>query len=144
VSEKWSTNLELPFRNLRDARYQLGELERRREKLQQMGREMLREFRERFPKAPAYPARYSDRTLTGYRWRRAGHKAVSFDLTSETGLALLDTLPSDVRRIWIDFERRRVYLNLALALADYERIRLRDFLERLSRLRDAERSCMPE
>jgi hypothetical protein len=109
-----------------------------------MGREMLREFRERFPKAPAYPARYSDRTLTGYRWRRAGHKAVSFDLTSETGLALLDTLPSDVRRIWIDFERRRVYLNLALALADYERIRLRDFLERLSRLRDAERSCMPE
>lgn len=144
MSEKWSTNLELPFRNLRDARYQLGELERRREKLQQMGREMLREFRERFPKAPAYPARYSDRTLTGYRWRRAGHKAVSFDLTSETGLALLDTLPSDVRRIWIDFERRRVYLNLALALADYERIRLRDFLERLSRLRDAERSCMPE
>jgi hypothetical protein len=140
VSEKWSTNLELPFSNLRDARYQLGELERRRGKLQQMGREMLREFRERFPKAPAYPARYSDRTLTGYRWRRSGHKAVSFDLTSETGLNLLDTLPADVRQVWIEFERRRIYLNLALALTDYERIRLADFLDRLSRLRDAEHS----
>lgn len=140
MSEKWSTNLELPFSNLRDARYQLGELERRRGKLQQMGREMLREFRERFPKAPAYPARYSDRTLTGYRWRRSGHKAVSFDLTSETGLNLLDTLPADVRQVWIEFERRRIYLNLALALTDYERIRLADFLDRLSRLRDAEHS----
>lgn len=138
VSEQWINSLELPFRNLRDARSQLGELERRREKLQQMGREMLREFRERFPKAPAYPSRYSDRTLTGYRWRRAGHKAVSFDLTSETGLELLKSLPADVRRVWIDFERRRLYLNLALALADYERIRLRDFLDRLARLNDAE------
>ncbi|MEW8701943.1 MAG: hypothetical protein AB2601_20975 [Candidatus Thiodiazotropha sp.] len=144
MSGKWTTNLELSFRNLRDARNQLGELERRREKLQQMGREMLREFRERFPKAPAYPARYSDRTLTGYRWRRSGHKAVSFDLTSETGLDLLDTLPADVRRVWIDFERRRLYLNLALALTDYERIRLGDFLDRLSRLRDAEHSCSSE
>jgi hypothetical protein len=136
VSETWTNNLELSFRNLRDARYQLGELERRRE--------MLQEFRERFPKAPAYPARYSDRTLTGYRWRRAGHKAVSFDLTSETGLTLLDTLPADVRSVWIDFERRRLYLNLALALTDYERIRLRDFLDRLSRLRDAEHFRSPE
>ncbi|MEW8375842.1 MAG: hypothetical protein AB2722_18195 [Candidatus Thiodiazotropha sp.] len=144
MSGKWTTNLELSFRNLRDARNQLGELERRREKLQQMGREMLREFRERFPKAPAYPTRYSDRTLTGYRWRRSGHKAVSFDLTSEAGLDLLDTLPADVRRIWIDFERRRLYLNLALALTDYERIRMGDFLDRLSRLRDAEHSCSSE
>lgn len=144
MSETWTNNLELSFRNLRDARYQLNELERRREKLQKMGREMLQEFRERFPKAPAYPARYSDRTLTGYRWRRAGHKAVSFDLTSETGLTLLDTLPTDVRSVWINFERRRLYLNLALALTDYERIRLRDFLDRLSRLRDAEHFRSPE
>jgi hypothetical protein len=138
VSEKWIGNLELPFHNIREARAQLAELERRRGKLQQMGQEMLQEFRERFPSAPAYPARYSDRTLTGYRWRRARHKAVSFDLASETGRALLDTLPNNVRKVWLAFERRRVYLNLALALTDYERIRLKDFLERLARLREAE------
>jgi hypothetical protein len=138
VSEEWISNLELPFRNIRESRAQLGKLEWRRGKLQQMGKEMLQEFRERFPSAPAYPTRYSDRTLTGYRWRRAGHKAVSFDLTSETGRALLDTLPADVRKVWLVFERRRVYLNLALALTDYERIRLKDFLERIDRLREAE------
>lgn len=138
MSEKWISDLELPFHNIRESRAQLGELERRRGKLQQMGQEMLQEFRERFPSAPAYPTRYSDRTLTGYRWRRAGHKAVSFDLTSETGRALLDTLPADVRKVWLVFERRRVYLNLALALTDYERIRLKDFLERIDRLREAE------
>lgn len=138
MSEEWISNLELPFHNIRESRAQLGKLERRRGKLQQMGKEMLQEFRERFPSAPAYPTRYSDRTLTGYRWRRAGHKAVSFDLTSETGRALLDTLPADVRKVWLVFERRRVYLNLALALTDYERIRLKDFLERIDRLREAE------
>ena len=138
MNEKWTTSLGLPFRNIRDIRSQLGDLEKRRVKLQQMGREMQREFRDRFPKAPAYPARYSDRTLTGYRWRRAGHRAVSFDLTSETGLELLGSLPATVRRVWIDFERRRLYLNLALALTDYERLRLRDFLDRLARLREAE------
>lgn len=137
MSEEWISNLELPFHNIRESRAQLGKLERRRGKLQQMGQEMLQEFRERFPSAPAYPTRYSDRTLTGYRWRRAGHKAVSFDLTSETGRALLDTLPADVRKVWLVFERRRVYLNLALALTDYERIRLKDFLERIDRLREA-------
>ncbi|BCO30016.1 hypothetical protein TspCOW1_01190 [Thiohalobacter sp. COW1] len=138
MSEKWIGNLELPFHNIREARARLGELERRRGKLQQMGQEMLQEFRERFPSAPAYPTRYSDRTLTGYRWRRAGHKAVSFDLTSETGRSLLDRLPTDVRKVWLAFERRRIHLNLALALTDYERIRLRDFLGRIDRLREAE------
>lgn len=138
MREEWFNNLELPFHNIREARAQLDELERRKGKLQQMGQEILQEFRERFPSAPAYPARYSDRTLTGYRWRRAGHKAVSFDLTSETGRALLDTLPADVRKVWLVFERRRIHLNLALALTDYERIRLKDFLERIARLREAE------
>lgn len=138
MREEWINNLELPFHNIREARAQLAELVRRRGKLQQMGQEMLQEFRERFPSAPAYPTRYSDRTLTGYRWRRAGHKAVSFDLTSETGRALLDTLPADVRKVWLVFERRRIHLNLALALTDYERIRLKDFMERLARLHEAE------
>lgn len=135
--DKWISNLELPFRTVREAKAQLEELERRRDKLKQMGRELQKEFRERFPSAPAYPARYSDRTLTGYRWRRASHRAVSFDLTSETGRALLDALPRDVRQVWLEFERRRIYLSLALALTDYERIRLRDFLARLDRLREA-------
>lgn len=134
----WNDALELPFRNLREAKAQLEELERRRTKLQQLGRDMVQEFRERFPMAPAYPARYSDRTLTGYRWRRAGHNAVSFDLTSDTGRVMLEQIPADVRRVWLSFERRRIYLNLALAITDYERIRLRDFLERLERLRAAE------
>jgi len=138
VSEKWISNLALPFHNIREARAQLEKLMRRRSQLQQMGQKMVQEFRERFPSAPAHPARYSDRTLTGYRWRRAGHKAVSFDLTSETGRSLLDRLPSDVRKVWLAFERRRIYLNLALALTDYERIRLKDFLERIDRLREAE------
>lgn len=138
MSEKWISLLELPFRNLREAKAQLEELERRRAKLQQLGRDMVQEFRERFPTAPAYPARYSDRTLTGYRWRRAGHNAVSFDLTSDTGIAVLDKVPVDVRRVWLAFERRRIYLNMALAVTDYERIRLRDFLERLDRLHAVE------
>lgn len=137
VSEKWVDDPGLPFRNIREARRRLKELERRREQLRQMGEDMLREFRERFPKAPAYPARYRDRTLTGYRWRRSGHRAVSFDLTSKTGLDLLDKLPDGVRRAWLAFERRRIELNLALAITDYERIRLHDYFQRLDRLRAA-------
>lgn len=134
MSEQWITFLELPFRNLREAKLRQEALERRRAQLQQLGRELVREFRERFPTAPAYPARYSDRTLTGYRWRRSSHNAVSFDLTSQTGRALLAQMPEEVRRVWLAFERRRIYLNLALAITDYERIRLRDFFERLGRM----------
>ena len=138
MSEQWNTVLELPFLNLREAKVRLEALERRRAKLRQLGQEMVREFQARFPTAPAYPARYSDRTLTGYRWRRSGHNAVSFDLTSQTGRALLARMPEEVRRVWLAFERRRIYLNLALAVTDYERIRLRDFLGRLDRLRAVE------
>jgi len=130
----------LPFGNLHEARSRLAELEQRREMLQRQGREMTREFRERYPTAPAYPAKYSDRTLTGWRWRRARHRAVSFDLLGEAGRELLDALPDPVRRQWLDFERRRLFLNLALALADYERLRLRDFLAHVERLRELERA----
>ena len=134
-------DLQLPFGNLREARHHLRLLEERRETLKAEGKAMVAEFRHRWPRAPAYPAPYSDRTLTAFRWRRSGHRAVSFDLTSENGQLLLKTLPPEVCKAWLAFERRRTYLNYALATTDYQRIRLVDLVERLTRINVLEREA---
>ena len=122
----------------REARTQIAVLERRLARLRRLGAEMVTRFRWHFPKPPAYPSRYTDRTLTGYRWRMANRRAVSFELLSDTGQMILDQLPPSARKIWLDFERQRIELNLAGAIADYELRRLRDYVDRLDRLRMAE------
>ena len=59
----------------------------------------------------------------------------SIELTGEDGKLLLQWLPEETRRVWIDYERRRIELNLALALTNYERMRLRVYLARVAVLR---------
>lgn len=120
-------------------RARLLSLERERDRLFALGDAMTAEFRDRFPNAPAYLTRYSDRTLTAYRWRRSsaapwrGRRTpganASLELTSEAGATLLAALDPAVRQAWLDYELRRVRLNHVLALTLYE-------LQRLTRLRE--------
>lgn len=132
-------------RSQQEVRGRLATLEEHRNQLRAYGDRMVAEFRERFPDAPAYLTRYADRTNNDFRWRRSAarrwrgegvrRRNTSIELTGEDGKLLLQWLPEETRRVWIDYERRRIELNLALALTNYERMRLRDYLDRVAVLR---------
>ncbi len=132
---------------VRRARTRLAELEDRLAELERDGERMVSEFRHRFPDAPAYIARYTDRTLTRWRWRRSSARRwrgslprgvnPTFELTGEQGRLLLRQLPEPVREAWLRYERQRVDLNLFYALARYERARIEDWLARRASLAQA-------
>jgi len=140
---------DLPIGNAREARRRLAALDQRREALHALGADLVREFREQFPNAPAYLTRYSDRTYTAYRWRRSSHKKwrgsgprgvnLSVELASPDGRRILGRLPAAAARTWLGYERRRISLNLAVACIEYERARIRDYLARLDALRDLDK-----
>jgi len=126
--------------SVRSARARIAELDAEIAGLEREGERLVADFRERFPDSPAYLAKYADRTLTGWRWRRSSARRWrgdrparvnrTFDLTGDEGRSLLRGLPAGVRASWLRFERRRADLNLAYALARYERTRLQDWLSR--------------
>ena len=135
----------LPFQSTKAARKRLAQLEARHDELKAMGEQLVQEFQRNFPNSPAYLTRYTDRTLNDYRWRRSSARKwrgdrppginVSFDLTGDAGIDLLTCLPPATRKAWLEYERRRIELNLALSLLNYERYRLNDYLTRMEKLR---------
>lgn len=142
--------LRLPFRGVREMEIRIKELEMREHELHRLGKRLVQEFKERFPDAPAYLTRYADKTWTSYRWRRpTGYRSrgkrptaiyAPFELTSDTGRELLQSLPIPARGVWLDFERRRIELNFMLAITGYERYRIGDLLSRIRQLREMERN----
>ena len=98
-------------------------------------------FIEQFPRAPAKLARSYDKSLTFYRWRQSGarhwggSKTTAIGLTGDTGLQLLSRVPEAARPKWLNYERRRIYLNLQLTLATYQLYRLQEWLDGLDTIR---------
>jgi hypothetical protein len=109
------------------------------------GAKLCETFRAQFPHAPAKIVRYTDRSLTFYRWRQSsarqwgGRSATAISLTGEAGLALLSRVPEAARGHWLNYERRRIYLNMRLSTATYEHYRIQDWLDGLERIKAIER-----
>ncbi len=132
-------------RTIRALHLRLEKLEAQRQEFLKQGDDMVSMFRRRYPDAPAYLVRYSDRTHNDYRWRLSSAKRLrgdrpkglnrSFDLTNETGRALLAQMPEEMRRMCLSLENSRVSLNFQSAMVNYERFRVKDLIERKEALR---------
>lgn len=142
--KRWRREIGLQYDTTEQMEQRLTQLTVQRQHLRAVGDAMVREFRQRFPDTPLYLTRFTDRTLNDYRWRRSSAKRwrrsattdrqgvnLTLDLLGDTGAEILDSLPQDTRRVWLEFEERRLQLNFASACVNYERMRLRDLLERL-------------
>ena len=127
--------------------------------LEAEGRALARRWRSRWPEAPVYLARYADRTLTPWRWRRSsarGHRArhggrqainPPVEPLGPQGLALLEAMAPALREAWLEAEAERQAINAAAATLAYERERLARLLDaraRLAGLAGLARGRMPQ
>jgi hypothetical protein len=93
--------------------------------------ELVEKFRARYPEGsvPAYITRSPDKSMTPLRWRvsPAYPKGARprIEITGPQGEVILRRLPAKDGRAWLEFEWRRLEVNLALSTASYELARLR-------------------
>lgn len=130
-------------------RDRIAQLKRQRDRLHGEGEALVQGFRAAFPTSPLYLVRYSDRTLTVYRWRRssaslwrgAGPKGVNLSVDLSAPLVDADLLAKlgPTLPLFLDYERRRVEINAVIACTLYEINRLNDLLDRRARLRQLAR-----
>jgi hypothetical protein len=117
------------------AKARLETLEDRVERLRRQALELVQDFRGRYPEGsvPAYITRSPDKSLTPLRWRVLPAESKGsrrrIEITGAEGEAILRRLPAADREIWLDFERRRLDVNTALATASYELARLRAYVQ---------------
>lgn len=130
---------------VREARARMAALEQIIRDGEAAGTLLCEAFRSQFPKAPAKIVRYNDRSLTFYRWRQSSarrwgsHKTTAIHLTGDAGQALLARVPEAARQHWLNYERRRIDLNMCLSIATYELYRLQDWLDALDTIKTIER-----
>ena len=130
-----SERFEVGSGGIEDAKVRLEALEDHVERLRRQALALVEEFRGRYPEGsvPAYITRSPDKSLTPLRWRvsPASPKGARrrIEITGEEGEAILRCLPSADRETWLDFERRRLEVNTALATASYELARLRAYVQ---------------
>jgi hypothetical protein len=95
----------------------------------------VEEFRALYPEGsvPAYITRSPDKSMTPLRWRvsPAYPKGARprIEITGAQGELILRRLPAKDRQVWLEFERRRLEVNLALSTTNYELARLRAFIQ---------------
>ncbi|MDA3921900.1 MAG: hypothetical protein PF501_14650 [Salinisphaera sp.] len=134
---------------VREARQRIAAIEQIIRNGETEGTKLCEAFQAQFPKAPAKIVRYNDRSLTFYRWRQSSarrwgtNKTTAINLTGDAGQALLARVPESARRHWLNYERRRVYLNMRLSIATYELYRLQDWLDALDTIKVMERDGLP-
>ena len=124
--------------------------------LEAEGRALARRWRSRWPEAPVYLARYADRTLTPWRWRRSsarGHRArlggrqalnPPVEPLGPQGLALLEAMTPALREAWLEAEAERQAINAAAATLAYERERLARLLDARARIAALACARMPQ
>ena len=124
-----------------DARARRAEIERARQRLKALGREMVEDFRRTHPRAPFYLCRSPDRANTFLRWRFASpRRAMARSELGDPELSqLLAALPQDARNDILRYEEYRTNLNYLFALLTYECGRLDDHVQRLEVLRQLRR-----
>ncbi|HHQ42879.1 MAG TPA: hypothetical protein ENK20_11400 [Chromatiales bacterium] len=120
------------------------------------GRALARRWRSRWPDAPVYLARYADRTLTPWRWRRSsarghrvrhgGRQAINppVEPLGPQGLALLEAMAPALREAWLEAEAERQAINAAAATLAYERERLVRLLDARARIAALACARMPQ
>lgn len=129
---------------VREARRQIAGLEQFIRDGEARGAQLCEAFAHQFPVAPAKLVRYRDRSLTFYRWRQSssrhwgGNTPSAISLTGEAGRNLLSRVPQAARQDWLDYERRRIYLNMQLSIASYQLYRLQDWLDDLDTIKSIE------
>ena len=130
---------------VREARQRLAALEQVIRDGEAEGTRLCESFGKQFPTAPAKIVRYNDRSLTFYRWRQSSARrwgnpsTTAISLTGQAGRALLARVPISARGHWLNYERRRIYLNMRLSTASYELYRLQDWLDGLDAIKAIER-----
>lgn len=130
---------------VREARQRLAVLEQAIRDGEAEGSRLCDGFLKQFPTAPGKIVRYKDHSLTFYRWRQSGARkwsggsTTAISLTGDAGQALLARVPESARHHWLNYERRRIYLNLRLSMAAYEMYRLQDWLDSLEQIKAIER-----
>jgi hypothetical protein len=141
-------------RTIAELQRQLGEAEQQRGVFFERGAKLVSAFRRQYPNAPATLVRYADRTLNDYRWRLSGSarwrylglptNKATIDLTGETGVRILNSLPEAARSDWLSFEARRQQLNHDSALVKYRVLRLRQLIQHQEALRQLVRRNVAE
>lgn len=130
---------------VREARQRLASLEQIIRDGEDEGARLCEAFLKQFPTAPAKLVRYRDRSLTFYRWRQSsakhwgGNSTTAVSLTGASGLALLKRVPEVARPHWLNYERRRIYLNMRLSIATYELYRIQGWIDALDDIKHIER-----
>ena len=128
----------LPFKGKGSVRCRLRELEDDHVAILERMRQTMEEFNASFrPPRPAHLALHYQGGYHHLRWRApaaAGGQAFLDLCDSEAGRDLLHALPLTARPVFLDFERRRLDLNLASSLCRHEERRLRDYLAKLGAL----------
>ena len=130
---------------VRGARRRIAHLEQVIREGEIEGNKLCDAFDTQFPQAPAKIVRFNDRSLTFYRWRQSSHrrwgshKTSAINLTGEAGQDLLARVPESARQHWLNYERRRLYLNTRLSIAAYEMYRLQDWIDALDAVKSIER-----
>lgn len=128
----------LPFKGKGSVRCRLCELEDRHVAILERMRRTVEEFNANFrPPRPAHLALHHQGCYHHLRWRApaaTGGQAFLELCDSEAGRSLLQALPLTAHPVFLDFERRRLELNLASSLCRHEERRLRDYLAKLGAL----------
>lgn len=125
--------------SLAQARRRLSELESERGAILRAMEDLVQRFGRTFtPPWPAHPV--LQRVAQGrvyLRWRMRGRNGRQpyVDLAGESGRALLQSLPVEVRQAFVRYAREAACLNLAHSLRQGEWLRLRQFLVECEALR---------
>ncbi|MDQ5767961.1 hypothetical protein [Thiothrix subterranea] len=123
---------DLPFDGWREAREYLT---RRQAQLAELNQQLLtlqQEFHASFGYSlPFRPIRLADKSYTPLRWR-VGTTRRRFELDDAVGQAYLAALSANARRQVLELEFKRIHLNQAWAVCNYECLRLERLLQQFA------------
>lgn len=121
---------------LSEAREKVVQLEFKAQQILNEGKDLAAKFKRIFSggKPALRFGRYRDRSLVIYRWRSYGEGSKPVDLISEEGKKILMNQDPAVRKVWLDFENDRQRLNLEYGIIEYQRKKLKAWIEQQERL----------
>ena len=140
---------DMPFSGIREAKKRLELLRERHSRIRKQIQKLIDEFLSYYPHETTRVrlSRNTDRSLTALRWRIVSHGGGLYqdkkdsigrriknigeriELYKPEGQVFLNQLTPDARKIFLDFEYRRIHLNYLLSTTTYEIGRLEIFIE---------------
>lgn len=125
--------------SISEAEKKIAELTIKSQEILEQGKNLDSRFKSMFSKSkPALRCiRHSSRSLVIYRWRAYGQKTAPLELLSDEGLKILSQQDEEVKKIWLEFEDERQWLNLQYGLVVYQIRKLSDWVEQQRNLNAA-------